>query len=76
MLHAWAREDRDESSVTAKAVWNGTVLAQSDDTAILDGSHCFPPVSLKPEGNRESDRRSVYFWKGQASCYDAEMADS
>ena len=56
-----------------KAVWNGTVLAESDDTVMVEGNYYFPPDSLNREYIRESDRRSVCFWKGQASYFDVEV---
>lgn len=56
-----------------KAVWNGTVLAESDDTIVVEGNHYFPPDSLKREYFKESDRQSVCSWKGRASYYDVEV---
>lgn len=53
-----------------KATWNNTVLAESDDTEIVDGNHYFPPASLRSEYFRESDAHTVCGWKGTASYYD------
>lgn len=53
-----------------KAVWNGVVLASSDQTQVVDGNHYFPPESLNKEYCRASDHRSVCGWKGTASYYD------
>ena len=52
-----------------QAVWNGTVLADSDDTVIVEGNYYFPPTSLKRELFRESPTTSVCPWKGTASYY-------
>lgn len=49
------------------ATWNGTVLAQSDDTVVVEGNHYFPPESLRDEQFRASDHTSVCPWKGLAS---------
>lgn len=52
-----------------KAVWNGTVLAESDDTVVVDGNHYFPPESLQREYFQESPTTSVCGWKGTANYY-------
>lgn len=41
-----------------KAVWNGTVIAESDDTVVVDGDHYFPEASLKREFTSFSNHRS------------------
>lgn len=53
-----------------KAVWNGTVLAESDNTEVVEGNHYFPPDSLRREHFRESATHTVCGWKGTASYYD------
>ncbi|MFC2029572.1 DUF427 domain-containing protein [Chloroflexota bacterium] len=52
-----------------KAVWNGTVLAESDETVMVEGNHYFPPESINHEFFKESSRHTVCPWKGQASYY-------
>ena len=32
-----------------KATWNGAVIAQSDDTVVVEGNHYFPDSSLNRE---------------------------
>jgi len=59
-----------ERSDTMKAVWNGAVLAESDDTIIVEGNHYFPPDSINREYFRESDKHTTCPWKGLASYYD------
>ena len=49
-----------------KAVWNGVVIAESDDTVVVEGNHYFPPESLKREFTSFSNHRSSCIWKGQA----------
>lgn len=53
-----------------KAVWNGTVLAESDETVVVEGNHYFPPESINRDYFKESDRHTRCFWKGKASYYD------
>ena len=50
-----------------KAVWNNTVIAQSDDTVVVEGNHYFPESALKREYTSFSNHRSSCPWKGQAS---------
>ena len=52
-----------------KAVWNGVVIAESDDTVVVDGDHYFPESSLKREYVTFSNHRSGSTWKGQAYYY-------
>jgi len=51
-----------------KAVWNGAVIAESDDTVVVDGEHYFPEASLKREYVSFSNHRSSSP-KGQAHYY-------
>ena len=53
-----------------KATWNGVVLAESDDTVVVEGNHYFPPDSIRREHFRESETHTVCPWKGTASYYD------
>ena len=53
-----------------KATWKGQVLAESDDTVVVEGNHYFPAASLKRERFRESATHTVCPWKGTASYYD------
>lgn len=52
-----------------KAIWNGVVVAQSDDTVVVEGNHYFPHASLKQEYFSFSNHRSTCHWKGQAHYY-------
>ena len=52
-----------------KAIWNGTVIAESDDTVVVEGNHYFPASALKREYTTFSNHRTSCPWKGQASYY-------
>ena len=52
-----------------KATWNGAVIAQSDDTVVVDGNHYFPDSTLNREFITFSNHKSSCPWKGQASYY-------
>lgn len=52
-----------------KAVWNDTILAESDDTVVVEGNHYFPPDSLRREHFQESSHHTTCPWKGEASYY-------
>ena len=51
----------------AKATWNGTTLADSDDIVVVEGNLYFPRSSLKDEHFTASDHTSVCGWKGTAN---------
>lgn len=53
-----------------KATWNDAVLAESDDTVVVEGNHYFPDASLRREHFRPSDTHTTCSWKGVASYYD------
>ncbi|WP_343879134.1 DUF427 domain-containing protein [Rhodanobacter caeni] len=59
-----------------KAMWNDTVLADGDDTVVVEGNHYFPAASLRREHFRESDHHSVCPWKGTASYFDVVVGDA
>lgn len=54
----------------AKAIWNGSVIAESDQTEVVEGNHYFPADTIKTEYFQESPESSVCHWKGVASYYD------
>ncbi|MCA9920719.1 MAG: DUF427 domain-containing protein, partial [Anaerolineales bacterium] len=56
-----------------KAVWNGTVLAESDDTIVVEGNHYFPPNAINKGFFKTSSQTSVCPWKGTASYYDISV---
>jgi len=58
-----------------KAIWENTVLAESDHTVVVEGNHYFPPASIKREYFTASDTHSTCHWKGVASYYDVKVGD-
>jgi len=60
----------------ARALWNDAVLAESDQTLVVEGNHYFPPDSINREYFRESQKHTHYYWKGEASYYDVVVDDA
>lgn len=54
----------------AKATWDDEVLAESDQSVLVEGNIYFPPDSVKREFLRDSERQYTCHWKGQAGYYD------
>jgi len=52
-----------------KATWNGAILAESDNTVVVEGNHYFPPDAIDKQYFQSSDTRTTCPWKGQASYY-------
>lgn len=53
----------------AKAIWNGKILAESDQTIIVEGNHYFPPDSIHQEFFKNNQKHTICPWKGLASYY-------
>jgi uncharacterized protein (DUF427 family) len=53
-----------------KAIWHNEVLAESNDTIVVEGNHYFPPDAINREYFRQSDTHTTCPWKGKASYYD------
>jgi uncharacterized protein (DUF427 family) len=56
-----------------KAVWQGTILAESDDTVVVEGNHYFPASAIKRQYFKDSPTHTVCPWKGTASYYTIEV---
>lgn len=56
-----------------KAIWNKTIIAESDDTVVIEGNHYFPPSALKQEFFKSTDHHTVCPWKGTANYYSLEV---
>ncbi len=56
-----------------KAVWNNQVLAESDDTVVVENNHYFPPQSINKEFFKESTTHTTCPWKGEASYYSIDV---
>ena len=52
-----------------KAIWNNTVIAESDDTVLVEGNHYFPEAALKRGYVDFSKHKTMCPWKGQALYY-------
>ncbi|MDB5857012.1 MAG: hypothetical protein JWQ76_701 [Ramlibacter sp.] len=52
-----------------KAIWKDKVIAESDDTVVVEGNHYFPASALKREYTTFSNHHTSCPWKGQASYY-------
>ncbi len=52
-----------------KAIWNNVIIAESDDTVVVEGNHYFPYDSIKKEYLHESDFTTRCGWKGMANYY-------
>lgn len=52
-----------------QAIWNGKILAESDDTIVVEGNAYFPADSIKKEYFEESKTHTHCPWKGEASYY-------
>jgi len=52
-----------------EARWNGSRIASSDDTVVVEGNHYFPLDSVDASLLRPSDTTSVCPWKGTANYY-------
>jgi len=56
-----------------QAIWNGEVLAESDETIVVEGNHYFPPSSIIQAHFKPSDHHTVCSWKGLASYHHVEV---
>lgn len=56
-----------------RAIWNGKVIAESDDTIIIEKNHYFPPKAVNDELLSKSDTTSHCPWKGDASYRNIEV---
>jgi len=54
----------------AKAIWKDEVIAESQNSIMVEGNHYFPPQDVRKEYLIESDYRSTCPWKGEAFYYD------
>lgn len=56
-----------------KAIWNNQIIADSNQTIVIEGNHYFPPDSLKMEFFQPSATHTVCPWKGIASYFSLEV---
>ena len=53
-----------------KAISNGQLIAESDQTKNVEGNQYFPVDSINKEFLKSSETHTVCHWKGTASYYD------
>ena len=58
-----------------KASWNGALIAESDDTVVVEGNHYFPEAAVNREYLEPSDHTTVCGWKGTANYYSLKVGD-
>ena len=56
-----------------KATWNGAIVAESDDTVVVEGNHYFPEDALQKQFFKPSGHTSMCPWKGTANYYSLEV---
>ena len=56
-----------------KAIWHGQIIAESDDTVVVEGNHYFPRTSLDEDTIVESSNTTLCPWKGTAHYYSREV---
>jgi uncharacterized protein (DUF427 family) len=57
-----------------KAIWNGKVIAESQDTVVVEGNHYFPLASVDAALLESSTHTSICPWKGTANYYTLNVA--
>ena len=57
----------------ARATWNDTVVAESDDTVVVEGNHYFPREAIHQQYFTASSTRTTCPWKGVASYFHLEV---
>lgn len=59
-----------------KAIWNDTVVAESDKTIEVENNHYFPPESINSDFFQLSDKHTVCPWKGRASYFHLQVGEA
>jgi uncharacterized protein (DUF427 family) len=55
---------------------NGTIIAESNETIVIENNHYFPPASVRQDFLRKSEHTSTCPWKGEAHYYDVVVGDA
>jgi len=58
-----------------QAIWNNIVIAESDDTIVIEGNHYFPPASVNMDFFKRTDLTTDCFRKGTATYFTLEKDD-
>jgi len=56
-----------------KAIYNNQVLAESEDTIVVENNHYFPAESINKAYFKDSSKHTTCPWKGEASYYSLEV---
>lgn len=56
-----------------KAIWNDKIIAESNDTVVIENNHYFPHNSIKKEFFKPSQTQTICPWKGTASYFNLEV---
>ena len=56
-----------------RAIWNGQVVAETDDFEVVEGNVYFPPSSIRSEFFTPAEEHTTFPWKGVASYYDVTV---
>jgi uncharacterized protein (DUF427 family) len=56
-----------------QAVWNGQVIAESEQTVVVEGNHYFPREAVRQDVLRDSDTQTRCPWKGLASYFSLDV---
>jgi len=59
-----------------KAIWHNKIIAESNDTIVVEGNHYFPPGSVNKDLLVPSQTHSTCPWKGEASYYSLNVDDA
>ena len=65
-----------EKKMKKQAIWNGQVIAESDDLVNIEGNYYFPKDSINQAFFEESDTHTICPWKGTASYYSLRVNDA
>lgn len=58
-----------------RAIWNGEIIADSDETEVVEGNHYFPADSVNNEFLSESSTQTTCPWKGVASYFNVVVGE-
>lgn len=59
-----------------KAIWKDKVIAESDNTIVVESNHYFPPNAVDQQYLVKSDTHTTCPWKGEASYYSIKVNDN
>ncbi len=59
----------------AKAIWKDVVIAESENTELVEGNVYFPHEAIDSQYFRKSEATTVCPWKGEANYYDVVVGD-